>query len=135
MPLWLKLALSALLVVMVFAAMWRIPRRDESFFNWAPTLALISAWLGLIASVVSLLLWILPVADPIIALLLLVLDPAAVCTGTLVLWIYRRHESTEHTIYQQKLQAMFGIALGIAAVAAGYTFIFWHKAPGTTVGI
>ena len=135
MPLWLKLALSALLVVLVLAAMWRIPRRDESYFNWAPPLALISAWVGLIALVVSVLLWILPVADPIIALLLLVLDPAAVCAGVLVLWIYRRHESTQDTVLQQKLQAKVGIALAVAAVAAGYTFIFWHKPPGTTVGM
>ena len=131
----LKLALSALLVAAVLVFMWRIPRRDESYFNWAPPLALISAWLGLIALAVSLLLWLLPRPGPVIALLLLVLDPAAVCAGTLVLWIYRGYESSQDTIGRQKLQARVGIVLGIAAVAAGYTFIFWHKAPGTVAGM
>lgn len=135
MPFWLKILLSLLLVAAVFWFMWRLPRRGESYFGWAPSLALLSPWIGLLALGLSVVLWIAPHPDPLVALSFLALDPAAITSGSLVLWIYRRYETTEKTVREQILQAKVGIALGLLAVASGYLFVFTHKAPGTAVGI
>ena len=135
MPLWLKVALSFLLVAIVIWWMWRLPRRGESYFNWAPALALLSVWMGLIALVVSLGLWVVAWPDPVIAAVFLALDPVALTTGTLVLWIYRHYETTEPTVSNQKLQARVGLTMGFLAVAAGYLFVMTYKEPGSIVGM
>ncbi len=127
MPLWLQVTLSFVLVTMVLFFMWRLPRRGESFFGWAPPLALISVWAGLMAVVCAVITWFVSRPDPLIAASLLFVDPAAITTGTLVLWIYRRYESPEQTIGQQRIQAVVGIVLGILAVVVGYVFVFVYR--------
>ena len=81
----LQVAASAALVVAVLFFMWKLPASGERFFSWAPPLALISAWAGLAAVVFSILLWWLPAKDVWVTGILLVLDPAALCAGVLVL--------------------------------------------------
>ena len=130
----LKLTLSFLLVAAVLWSMWRLSARGEVYAAWAPLLALLSAWGGLIALGCSVFLWLVPWPDPLIAVVLLALDPASIATGTLVLWIYRRDQLTQKTVQQQILQAKVGIVLGLFAVAAGYLFIFIHKPIGSIVG-
>ncbi len=115
--------------------MWRIPRRGDALFDWAPSLALISTWAGLIALGASAALWLQSSPDPWIASILFFLDPGAIGAGVLVLWIYRRYDSVEHTVGHQILQAKVGIALGLIAVAMGYLFIFTYKPPGTVIGV
>ena len=129
MPLWLQVVLSFLLVAVVLYFMWRLPRRGESFFGWAPPLALISAWTGLIAVICAVVTWFVARPDPLIAASFLFVDPAAIAMGAMVLWIYRGYESPEQTISQQRSQATVGIALGILAVVVGYVFVFVHKVP------
>jgi len=123
-----------LLVIAVFYWMWRLPTTGERYFGWAPPLALGSVWLGLAALVLSLLLWVLPYPDRWVALTFLVLDPGAIGTGALVLWIYRGHEDEEGTIALQRTQAKVGITLGSLAVVAGYCFVMVSKTPGTPIG-
>ena len=135
MPLWLQVGLSFFVCGVVIFLMWRIPRRGDALFDWAPPLALISGWAGLIALWASATLWVLSAPDPWIASVLLFLDPGAIGAGVLVLWIYRRYDSVEHTVGYQILQAKVGIALGLVAVAMGYLFIFTHTPPGSVVGI
>ena len=135
MALWLQVGLSFFVCGVVIFLMWRIPRRGDALFDWAPPLALISVWAGLIALCASATLWVLSAPDPWIASGLLFLDPGAIGAGVLVLWIYRRYDSVEHTVGYQILQAKVGITLGLVAVAMGYLFIFTHKPPGTVVGI
>ena len=129
MPLWLQVALSFLLVAVVLFFMWRLPRRGESFFGWAPPLALVSAWTGLIAVICAVVTWFVSRPDPLIAASFLFVDPVAIAMGALVLWIYRGYESPEQTISEQRIQATVGIALGILAVVVGYVFVFVHKPP------
>jgi len=131
----IQLIVSALIVLAVLWFMWRLPREGERFFAWAPPLAIISAWGGLIGLIYSALLWVLPFPDRWLVLVFLILDPMAIGAGTLVLWIYRGHEvKSEITIDAQLVQARVGIFLGIVAVAIGYFFVLTSKAPMTPVG-
>lgn len=129
MSLWLKLMFSFAIVAVVLYFMWRIPRRDESFFGWAPRLALTSAWMGLIAAACAAATWVTGRSDPWITLSFMAIDPAAIAAGTLVLWIYRRYDSPELTVQNQRAQAHVGIVLAVLAVAIGYAFILFHRAP------
>ena len=129
MPLWLKLLLSFGIVAVVLYFMWRIPRRGESFFGWAPRLALTSAWVGLIAVACAAATWVTGRSDPWIVLSFMALDPIAIAAGTLVLWIYRRYDSPELTIEHQRVQAQVGIVLALLAVVIGYMYVFLHRRP------
>jgi hypothetical protein len=122
------------LVAAVLWFMWKLPASGERFFAWAPPLALMSAWAGLVAVVISIVLWWLPGPDVWITGILLVLDPAALCGGILVLWIYRRYEGTEPTVTAQRTQARAGIILSLIAVTIGYIFVMTHKTPFSPVG-
>lgn len=141
MILWQLLA-SAILVAAVLFFMWRLPPAGEGLLPWAPPLALLSAWSGLIALVVSLALWILPYPDRWLTALFLALDPAAVGSGTLVLWLYRGHRHTGEQdgagpadpAAAHRMQAKVGLSLGLAAIVAGYIFVMTHKTPFTPVG-
>jgi len=139
MRLTFQVVVSVLIVLAVLWWMWRLPRRDGAWFGWAPPLALVSAWSGMIGLILSLLLWILPYPDSWLVLVFLVLDPAAIGAGTLVRWIYRDYETFDdaeaRTVDMQRIQANVGIMLGIAAVALGYFYVMTHKAPLTPVGI
>ena len=134
--LYLELAASAALVAAVLFGMWRLPR-SERFYAWGPPLALISAWMGLFAVLGSAMLWLVSVPDVAITLMFLLLDPAAIAAGVLVLWIYRGHQSGNapgaQTIEMQLLQSRVGVGLGVFAVAIGYIFVFWHHAPDITL--
>lgn len=134
MMLTLQVVASALLVVAVFWYMWRLPLTGDRYFGWAPPLALLSAWLGLAAVVVSGLLWVLPYPDRWVAATFLVLDPGAIGTGMLVLWIYRGQSGGEPTIAIQSVQAKVGITLGVIAVVIGYVFVMTQKTPGSVIG-
>jgi hypothetical protein len=122
------------LVLVVLGFMWRLPASGERFFGWAPPLALMSAWAGLLGVIFSVLLWIMPMPDLWITGILLVLDPAAMCAGILVMWIYRHHQGVEETIHMQLTQARVGILLALVAVTVGYLYVMTHKAPFTPVG-
>ncbi len=130
----LQVIASIGLVIAVLVFMWKLPASGERFFAWAPPLALMSAWAGLIGIFFSVLLWVMPMPDLWITGILLVLDPAAICAGTLVLWIYRHHEGLEETVLMQLTQARIGITLALIAVAIGYLFVMTHKEPFTPVG-
>ena len=125
---------SALLVIGVLFFMWKLPASGERFYGWAPVLARLSAQLGLLAVIFSIVLWWLPGPDVWITAILLALDPAALCSGVLVLWIYRRYEGFEETVLMQLTQARVGIGLSIVAVVIGYWFVMTHKEPFTPVG-
>ena len=129
-----KVLVSALLVAGVLWFMWRLPRRGQRLFGSAPPLALGSAWAGLIAAVVSALLWWLPHPDRWVTALFLFVDPAAVAAGVLVLWIYRGWRDGGETVSAQRIQARVGIALGLLAVALGYWFVMSRKDPFTPIG-
>ena len=135
MPVWVQVAASFLLVAVVMWFMFRLPRRGESLYGWAPPLALLSVWSGLAAVVLTPLLWIVRYPDVWIAAFLLFLEPASLAAGILVLWIYRDLNTGEKTILLQRLQARIGIGLGLTAVAAGYAYVLMHKTPFTPVGV
>lgn len=130
----IQLLISALIILGVLWFMWKLPRRGEALFGWAPPLALLSAWLGLAGVATSLLLWLLPTPDRWIAVVFLLLDPAALAAGILVLWIYRGMDSHTEAVAMQRIQAKVGIGLGLLAVAIGYAFVMTHKAVFTPVG-
>jgi hypothetical protein len=129
MRLTLQLIVSAALVFGVLFFMWRLPKAGERFFAWAPPLALLSAWGGLVAVIGSGLLWVLPNPDTWVTLLFLVLDPLAIAAGVLVMWIYRGHAEQQGTIEAQQMQAKVGVALGLIAVVLGYVFVMTHRTP------
>lgn len=131
----LQLVISALIVIGVLLYMWRMPRNGERYFGWAPWLALGSTWVGVLAVVVSALLWVLPWPDRWVSVTFLALDPLAIGTGVLVLWIYRGHAGKLPTITAQILQSKVGIALGLAAVTIGYLYVMTHKVIGSPVGL
>lgn len=130
----IQVAASLVLVAAVLWFMWKLPASGERFFTWAPPLALMSAWAGLIAVVFSIVLWWLPGPDVWLTGILLVLDPAALCGGILVLWIYRKHDGAQPTVSAQLVQARAGIILALVAVTLGYIFVMTHKTPFSPVG-
>lgn len=130
----LQVLISALIVAAVLWWMWRMPRKDESLYGWGPPMALGSAWAGLAAIAATLLLWLVPFADQLLVLVFLVLDPASIAMGTLVMWIYRGVLAPAEAISMQRIQAKVGIALGLAAVTLGYIYVITHKTPFTPVG-
>ncbi len=129
MPLWLKIILSYTLVAIVLWFMWRLPQRDDRYVDWAPMLALISPWAGLISLAGSIVIWLIAQPEYLIGALLWGLEPIAIGTGILVMWIYRRREYAEETVRNQLLQARVGIGLGAVAVGVTYCFMLMHIAP------
>ena len=108
----MQVGASVLLVAVVLYFMWRMPRRGDALAGWAPPLAFMSAWSGLLAVVFSALLWVLPYP---------------------VLWIHRGATASE-PVDMQRLQARVGVALGAVAVAIGYVYVMTHKTIGTAPG-
>jgi hypothetical protein len=131
----LQLFISALIVIGVLIYMWRMPRNGERYFGWAPPLALASVWIGVVAVVLSGVLWWLPYPDRWLTVTFLAIDPAAICAGVLVLWIYRGHEGKLTTITLQILQSRVGITLGLIAVIVGYCYVWQHKTIGSPIGL
>jgi len=127
----LQVIASIALVVAVLWAMWRIPRRGERGFAFAPPLALFSAWLGLAAVALSIALWFVAAADVWIALVMLVINPGALTAGILVQWIYRGYQTDEPTVAAQRLQGRVGIVLGSIGVVLSYVFVMTHRMPFT----
>ena len=134
MPVWMLVLASFSLVAAVLWFMFRMPASGAGLYPWAPSLALVSAWFGLGAVALAAALWSLDHADYWVALALLLVDPAALTAGVLVLWIYRHEGAEVETVVLQKQQARVGIALALIAVAAGYAFVMTHKTPFTPVG-
>ncbi len=130
----LQVLASFALVAVVLWFMWRLPRRGESLYPWAPPLALLSAWTGLGSLAVTILLWMAPFPDLWLVVTFLGLYPASLAAGTLVLWIYRGALGTQDTIAAQLAQARVGIALGLLAVVLGYIYVMTHKTPFTAIG-
>lgn len=137
MPVNIQVAVSVLVVVVVLAAVWRMPRRGDRWFGWAPPLALGSAWTGLLSVLGSALLWVLPVGrDVLIALLFLLLIPGSLTAGLLVYWIYRGVTGDGRPVDIQidpaidrpdavsmhRMQAGVGLTFSCAAIAIGYAF-------------
>lgn len=135
MPVWLQVTASFLLAGAVIYFMFRLPRRGEAMYGWAPSLALLSVWSGVAAFALSPLLWFVHYPDFWIAVFLLFVEPVALAAGTLVLWIYRGLITSEPTILMQRLQARIGIGFGLMAVAVGYVYVLSHKTPFTPVGM
>lgn len=139
MRLLLQVIVSCLIVAGVLWWMWRLPRRGEGWLLAGPLLALASVWAGVAAVVASGLLWWVVVADELLVVVLLALDPAALATGVLVQWIYRSplelRPDEVLSVARQRQQAWVGIALGLVAVAVGYVFVMTHKKPFTPVGM
>ena len=136
----IEVIVSGLIVAGVLWYMWRLPPGGESVRGAAPFLALGSVWLGLTALIASLALWWVAVPDNWLTVIFLVLDPAAIGTGVLVLWANRpqlgvQPVQTLAAISQQRLQAWVGIAMGLIAVAVGYAFVMTHKTVFTPVGM
>jgi predicted membrane protein len=113
--------------------MFRMPGSSDNLLGWGAPLALVSVWAGLAAVVLSVQLWFIQYRDIWVTVAFLILDPGTLAAGVLVLWIHRRREADE-AVRMQRLQAMVGIALGLAAVAVGYLFVLGHKSPFTPVG-
>lgn len=130
----LQVILSGLLVITVLWFMWKLPRKNNGHFDWAPPLALLSAWGGALSAIASGLLWVVQFPDSWLVLVLLVLDPGAIGAGALVLWIYRGNEATHESIHLHRLQARVGIVLGLLAVTLGYVFVMTNKMILTPVG-
>ncbi|MBI1338546.1 MAG: hypothetical protein GC164_16505 [Phycisphaera sp.] len=126
---------SVLLVAAVLFFMWKMRTDGQAYYPWGPPTALCSAWLGLVALLLSVLLWWLPRADLWLAALLLILDPVSIGSGVLVLWMYRREKQPDDTIVLQRVQGKVGIALGVLAVVLNYVFVMTHKTPFTPVGL
>jgi hypothetical protein len=135
MPLWFLLLVSFILVVAVLWFMFRLPPTGTTLFGWAPLLALATVWAGLAAVVLSGLLWVLRYPEVWVAVVLLFLDPLALASGVLVLWIYRGPKEARQTVAMQRVQAVVGLSLGLLAVVIGYVYVMTHKAPFTPVGM
>jgi len=134
MQLTIQVLASAILVLAVLWGMFRIPRRSDALFGWAPPMALLSVWIGVVAVFVTVGLWWLPHPDRWLAGAFLLLDPGAIAGGTLVLWIYRGFDAPGEAVAMQRLQAKVAITLGLIAVAVGYIYVMTHKTPFTPVG-
>lgn len=130
---------SCLIVVGVLWLMWRLPRRDQQLYFIAPYLSFGGVWVGLLAVVLSLLLWWVAFPDHVLVLVLLLLDPAAIGGGIAVLWIYRHegaHDPLQMTLIRQhRMQACVAVAMGLLAVALGYLYVMTHKRLFTPVGL
>ncbi|MEX0777259.1 MAG: hypothetical protein WD042_16265 [Phycisphaeraceae bacterium] len=134
MQLALQVLVSLLIVLAVLWVMWRLPWRGEALYGWGPPLALFAAWAGLLAVVLAALLWVLPAPDFWISVSFLLLDPAALASAVLVLWLYRGDATAGQTIHLQRVQARAAIVMGLIAVTLGYLFVMTHKTPFTPVG-
>ncbi len=135
----LQVGASLLLVAAVLWYMWRLPRRGDGLFAWAPTLGLMSAWSGLLSLLATGCLWLLPEPDLFLPPVFLVLYPVAVGAGILVLWIYRPPlpptvGEDAAALTAHRMQAWVGITLGLLATALGYLFVMTHKTPFTPIG-
>lgn len=133
MELAVKLISSALIVLGVLVFMWRLPKAGASVLAASPLLALLAPWAGLLSVAGSILIWFVSYPDPWLVALFLVVDPAAIALGVLVLWI-QRGQPFEEAVSLQRMQANVAIALGLVAVALGYAFVMTHKTPFTPVG-
>ncbi|MCE9588897.1 MAG: hypothetical protein K8S99_00045 [Planctomycetes bacterium] len=122
------------LVVAVLWGMWRLPH-SEKFYGWAPPLSLAGAWSGLLGAIASSLLWVLPNPDAWVAVLFLVVDPLALTSGILVLWIYRGNNGREESVRMHRLQSIVGMVLGGIAVTLGYVYVMTHKTIGSAPGM
>ncbi len=136
----IQVIVSALIVAGVLWYMWRLPQGGDSVRGAAPFLALGSVWLGLAAVVASSSLWWVAEPDRWVTVVFLVLDPATIGTGVLVLWVHRpalgvTPVQTLTAVDQQRLQAWVGIAMGLIAVVIGYAFVMTHKTVFTPVGV
>lgn len=131
MPVWLQVLFSLLLVAAVFWSMWRLPpEKGQAFIGWAPWLALMSPWSGLAALICATATWFTAAPDRWLALLFLLLTPAAVASGSLVYWIHRGQLAPpDSPITRQRVQAGVGITLGLLAVTLGYALVFIRRAP------
>ena len=134
MQLTIQVLASAALVLAVLWFMFKIPRRGDALFGWAPPMALISVWVGVAALLATVGLWWLPQPDRWLVGIFLFLDPGAIAGGTLVLWIYRGFDAPGDAVAMQRLQAKVAITLGLAAVVLGYIYVMTHKTPFTPVG-
>lgn len=124
---------SVALVVIVLVFMWRMPRRGEAYYPWAPPMALGSVWIGLLGVLSAAAMFFVPSPDAMVIAVCQFLAPISVGLAVLVFWVYRGADDAE-TILLQRLQAKVGLALGVLAVAVGYAYVLSHKAPLTPIG-
>ena len=134
MTLFLQVVISLLVVTGVIGLMWRMPNPQGALLGWAPPLALVSPWVGLVSAMGAGLLWWLPNPDAGLPVVLLLLTPGALACGVLVLWLYRGKCDLPETVRLQRMQAKVGIVLGLVGVALAYAFVLTHKKPFTPIG-
>lgn len=88
---------------------------------------------------VTSMLWWVGYPDVWLVGLLLLVDPATIAAGILVLWLYRGPLTAQGdeavAMGRQRQQAVVGIALGLLAVALAYVYVMTHKRPFTPVGL
>lgn len=124
---------SIALVVIVLVFMWRMPRRGEAYYPWAPPMALGSVWIGLLAVLSAAAMFVVATPDAMVIAVCQFLAPIALGLAVLVFWIYRGADAAE-TIELQRTQASVGLGLAVAAVAIGYAYVLTHKAPLSPIG-
>ena len=133
MPVWMQVVSAFALVGVVLWWMWKVPVGDDPPPAWTPILAFVSAWCGLLALLFSAALWLLPAPDLMLVVVMLGLEPGALTTGILVLWLLRA-ETIQEQMRMQQLQARVGVGLALIAVAVTYLFVMTEKTPFTAVG-
>ncbi len=85
-------------------------------------LALMSVWIGMAALVLAatMLFYRPAFTDWTVTLVLYFGSPGAMCFAGLVLWAYRKEDSTDTGLAARRLQAKVAIALALAAAAIVY---------------
>ena len=109
--------------------MWRLPGEAVTASAAATVLAFGSAWLGVVSVGFAAGLGLLHDAEWPVAVSV-ALWAAALATGGLTLWVYRRTpaEQMSEAVLMQRLQARVGIILGLLAVGLWYAFVITHAA-------
>ena len=92
-------------------------------------LALISVWISLAALAVATTMVVYRPAftDWTVTLVLYFGSPGAMCFAGLILWAYRKEDSTDAGVAAQRLQAKVAIAIALLAAAIVYLLIIYAE--------
>lgn len=92
-------------------------------------LALMSVWISLAALAVAATMVVYRPAftDWTVTLVLYFGSPGAMCFAGLILWAYRKEDSTDAGVAAQRLQAKVAIAIALLAAAIVYLLIIYAE--------
>ena len=92
-------------------------------------LALMSVWISLAALAVAatMVVYRPAFADWTVTLVLYFGSPGAMCFAGLILWAYRKEDSTDAGVAAQRLQAKVAIAIALLAAAIVYLLIIYAE--------